>query len=126
MVGFIYVMHGYPKLFGGLEGTTGFVSGLGFPVAEAFAVSLALLETLGGALLLVGLLTTPLAVLFIIEMALGIALVHAPKGFYVIGPGQGGMEFSILLIASLLALILGGPGCWSLARRISLRPGDHA
>lgn len=50
-------------------------------------------------------------------MATGIALVHAPNGFYVIGPGQGGYEFNLLLIAVLLTLILAGPGVWALRGR---------
>lgn len=121
VVGLIYVMHGYPKLFGGLDATTEMLSSLGFPVAEAFAIFLALLETVGGALLIAGLFVTPLAILFIIEMTIGIVLVHAANGFYVIGPGQGGIELNLLLIASLLALVLAGPGAWALDARRRLR-----
>lgn len=121
VVGLIYVMHGYPKLFGGVDATAEMLSSLGFPVAEGFAIFLALLETVGGALLIGGLFVTPLAILFIIEMTLGIVLVHAANGFYVIGPGQGGIELNLLLIASLLALVLAGPGAWALDARRRLR-----
>jgi putative oxidoreductase len=121
VVGLIYVMHGYPKLFGGLDATTEMLSSLGFPVAEAFAIFLVLLETVGGALLIAGLFATPIAILFIIEMTIGIVLVHAANGFYVIGPGQGGIELNLLLIASLLALVLAGPGAWTLDARRRLR-----
>lgn len=117
LVGVIYVMHGWPKFAGGVENTAGFLGTLGFPAPLAFAWLVTLLETVGGALLVVGFLVTPLALLFIVEMLLGILLVHAPNGFYVIGPGQDGVEFNLLLIGALLVLILTGPGTWSIDAR---------
>jgi uncharacterized membrane protein YphA (DoxX/SURF4 family) len=41
-----------------------------------------------------------------IELAAGIALVHWPAGWFVVGAGRNGMEYSILLILCLAALIL--------------------
>lgn len=120
VAGFIFIMHGYPKLLGGIEGTAGFFGSLGIPLPELAAWSVALLETFGGLALILGLFVTPVAILFAIEMLTGIVLVHAPNGFYVVGPGQGGMEFNLLLIASMLVLILAGPGVASIdAKRAS-------
>lgn len=110
VVGVIFVAHGAPKLFGGIEATAGFFGQLGIPAATLAAWLIALLESLGGLALIVGFLVSPLAVLLSLHMLTGIVLVHAANGFYVVGPGQGGVEFSLLLIASLLALILAGPG----------------
>jgi len=36
----------------------------------------------------------------------GIALVHAPAGWFVVGLGRNGMEYSILLIICLAAVIV--------------------
>lgn len=64
----------------------------------------------GGVALILGLFVSLLSILFIVHMTTGILLVHLAQGWYVVGPGQGGMEFNVLLIASLLALLLVGPG----------------
>lgn len=120
VTGLIFVMHGYPKLFGGIEGTAQFFGQIGIPAPLIAAWAIALLETFGGVALIIGLFVTPVAILFAIHMLVGIALVHAPNGFYVVGPGQGGVEFNLLLIASMLVLILAGPGAASLdAKRAS-------
>jgi uncharacterized membrane protein YphA (DoxX/SURF4 family) len=51
-------------------------------------------------------------------MLIGILLVHAANGFYVVGPeAQGGVEFNLLLGASLLMLVFGGPGLAALDAR---------
>lgn len=119
VVGVTYILHGWPKLMEGSRGTSEFLGQLGFPVPVAWAWLVTLLETVGGLLLILGLFVTPIALLFIIEMLVGIVLVHAPNGWYVIGPGQGGVELNVLLIAALLVLILTGPGAWALGRRQS-------
>lgn len=110
VVAAVFIAHGAPKLLGGVGGLAATLDGLGFPAPFAWAWFVTGLESLGGLLLLVGLLVTPVALLLCAEMAAGIALVHAPNGWYVVGPGTGGVEFNLLLIASLLTLILAGPG----------------
>ena len=112
----IYISHGAPKLLGGVGSLARTLTGAGFPVATAWAWLVTLLEFFGGLLLLVGLLVTPIALLFCVEMILGILIVHAANGWYVIGPGSGGVEFNVLLIASLLTLVFAGPGAAALDR----------
>lgn len=116
VVGVVYISHGAPKLLGGVGGLAGTLEGLGFPAPFAWAWLVTVLEFFGGLLLLVGLLVTPIALLFCIEMIFGIILVHAANGWYVIGPGTGGVEFNVLLIASLLALVFAGPGAAAIDR----------
>jgi putative oxidoreductase len=110
VLGVILISHGAAKLFGGMEGTIGFFGSLGIPLPVVVAWVVALLEFFGGIALLVGLFVTPIALLLAIHMLGGIVLVHAPNGFYVIGPGSGGIEFNLIMIASLLMLVFGGPG----------------
>jgi len=117
VVGVVFITHGLPKLFGGIGGTTQFLAQLGIPLAGLFAWAVALLESFGGLSLVLGWMVGPVASLFIIEMLVGILLVHAPNGWYVVGSGSGGAEFSTVLIASLIALILAGPGTASLDGR---------
>lgn len=116
-VGVIFLSHGIPKLLGGIPGTADFFGQIGIPVPGVAAWLVALLEVGGGLLLILGLFVVPVAILFVIHMALGIVLVHLAQGWYVVGPGQGGAEFNTLLIAASLALALGGPGLWALGGR---------
>lgn len=110
VLGVVYVTHGLPKLLGGIDGTAGFIGQLGFPIPLLFAWIVALLETFGGLALIVGFLVRPVALLFVVEMAIAILLVHARAGWYVVGPGTNGAEYDTVLIAALLVLALAGPG----------------
>ncbi|MDX1660205.1 MAG: DoxX family protein [Gemmatimonadota bacterium] len=114
VAGLIFIMHGYPKLFGGIEGAAGFFGSLGIPLPTVAAWFIALLETVGGLALILGVFVTPFAALLALHMLAGILLVHIENGFYVVGPGQGGVEFNLLLIASMLVLIFAGPGAFSI------------
>jgi putative oxidoreductase len=81
-----------------------FLDAQGFPLGIAWAWGVTLLEIVGGALLLAGYWLRPLCVLFTIQMLTGIILVHLRHGWFVVGHGTGGMEFSVMLVAGLLAL----------------------
>jgi len=117
VIGVIFVAHGWPKLSGGVPGTAEFLGSLDVPLPLATAWALAILETAGGVLLLVGYLVAPAAALLAVHMTVGIFLVHLPNGFFVVGPGQGGVEFNLLLVAGLLTLIFVGSGHWTLKSR---------
>ena len=116
-LGMIFLAHGWPKLFGGIELTTSVVMSVEVPLPMLFAWTLALLETLGGILLVVGYLVKPAALLLIPHILTGIFLVHLPNGFYVIGPGREGIEFSLMLMAGLFALLFVGAGSGTLQGR---------
>ncbi len=117
VLGVIFVAHGVPKLTGGMEMTAGFFGSLGIPAPVLVAWAVALLETVGGLTLIVGFLVTPASILLSIHMLTGIILVHAQNGFYVVGPGSNGVEFNLLLIASMVALVFAGPGLAALDGR---------
>lgn len=117
VLGVIFIAHGYPKIAAGAAGTGEFFAQLGIPLAGFFAWVVTLLEVFGGVALVIGFLVTPISLLLAFHMLVGIILVHAPNGFYVIGPGQGGIEFNLVLIAGLLALVFAGPGMAALDSR---------
>lgn len=112
VLGVIFVAHGAAKMFGdgGPGAAAGFLGSLGVPVPILASWVVTLLEFVGGMFLIVGVFVLPAAILLAIHMLLGIILVHAQSGFFVIGPGAGGFEFNLLLIAGLLSMLLGGPG----------------
>lgn len=117
VLGTVFVAHGAPKLFGGVGGTADFLGGLGVPLSSLFAWVVTLLEFFGGLALIVGFLVAPVALLLAFHMLMGIILVHSANGFYVVGPGQGGIEFSLVLIAGLAVMVLAGPGMAALDNR---------
>lgn len=70
-----------------------------------------LFEFIGGALLVVGVFTRPVAILLSGEMAVGYFLVHAPQGFF---PSLNGGELAILYCFAFLVIGIAGAGVWSI------------
>lgn len=111
IVGIVFFMHGWQKFFdNGIAGVAGFFGSLGIPLPGLAAPLVATLETVGGAMLVVGALTRWVAALLAVDMLVATLLVHVPNGFYVSG---GGVEFTLVLLAAAVALVLGGAGALS-------------
>ena len=91
------VNHSVP-LFGEWLGTQGFTQG----TAVAYAVTIT--ELLCGGALLVRRGVVPACAGYIAILAMGIKMVHGPEGWFVVGGGRNGMEYSVLLIACLLGV----------------------
>lgn len=91
---------------------------LGFPAVPALAnVQLfsmpgigGVIELIGGALLILGLFTQPVAFILSGEMAVAYFMVHAPKSFY---PLLNGGTLAIIYCFSCLYLSTAGAGPWS-------------
>lgn len=114
-LGFIFLMHGLQKWNAGLDGFTGMLTGLGFPMAGFFAMLVMWVEILGGLALILGFLTHIAAKLFIILALVALFCVHAPNGFFV---QNGGYEFMLLMLAASISLMTTGAGKWSLDARM--------
>jgi len=65
---------------------------------------LTVMELVGGALLLAGRWMRELGIYFAAQLSMGIVLVHASEGWFVVGAGRNGVEYSVLLIVGLLAV----------------------
>jgi len=115
-VGVVMVVAGWMKLFDfGVPMFAKALAAEGVPLPELFAWGVTLLELGGGALLIVGLLARPIALLLTIDMVVAMALVTLKLGF--LEPtGKSGAEINVILIGSLLAVVFAGPGSISLDR----------
>jgi putative oxidoreductase len=114
-VGLVFLGHGAQKGFGsfggpGFAGATGFIGSLGFRPARLWAATAVGGELLAGVLLVLGLLTPLAAVLVVSTMAVAVATVHGPKGFFA---QNGGYEYNLILAIAALALAATGPGAYS-------------
>ena len=103
---FLFMAHGAQKLFGFLApaGTPG------PPVLSQFWIG-GVLELGGGALLLLGLFTRPVAFILSGMMAVAYFQVHAPGGFW---PLQNRGELAVLYCFLFLHFAATGGGPWSL------------
>jgi putative oxidoreductase len=105
ITGLMIIQHGMGKI-------------IGFPAFPAYAnvqpLSLigaaGFIELIGGALLILGLLTRPAAFILSGEMAFAYFMVHAPKSFY---PLINGGTLAIMYCFACLYLSTAGPGPWS-------------
>jgi putative oxidoreductase len=114
-LGLAFIAHGAEKVFGafggpGMAGMTHFLRSLGFPAPELFAWLAALLELVGGVLLVAGLATRAVAALLGLEMIVAAFTVHLPHGFFA---QNGGMELPLAYLAGLVALVIAGAGALS-------------
>ncbi len=108
-------IHGATRVYNHEVGGFGhFLSSQHVPSAPLVAWVLSLVEVAGTVALALGFLVIPLCLWFAAELVAGIVLVHAHNGWFVVGGGSGGVEYSVLLIAALLTTALlrraSGPG----------------
>jgi putative oxidoreductase len=97
--------HGYTRLLNGEVSVFGewlSTQHIPLPLAVAWAVTLS--EVVGSLLLMVGRWVFPVAILLSVIYAVGIAMVHAHSGWFVVGGGRNGAEYSVLLIVALLCM----------------------
>jgi putative oxidoreductase len=125
VVGWGFVYHGLPKLFTS-EGHRGFAAslqGMGIPLPELMAWVAGGVEVVGGIALILGTFVTVAAALLMLHQLVALFKVHLVAGFNFIhvtgmtptGPqfGLPGYEVNLLYLASLLTLMLGGAGLYS-------------
>lgn len=104
-MGLIFIHHGWGKL-GNIPGTQGFMNAIGLPGFMAYAIIT--VEVLGGAMLILGVLTRVAAVATGIAMIVAVCLAVAPH------KGILGSEFEILLAVVSFGLAFTGSGKYRL------------
>lgn len=119
VLGLIMIMHGYPKVFGGLSQHMHTVSRIGFP--WWFAYLSAGTEFFGGIFVIAGLLTRMVGAAMTFEMAVAILKIHLKNGLM----GNGGYEFPLALLTMAYVLILFGAGPIALDAVIGGKGGEE-
>ncbi len=109
VTGALFMQHGVQKLFGMLLSPDQPWSGA--PPAFSMFWFAGVLEVFGGALIVLGLFTRPVAFLLAGEMAVAYFMAHFPQSFW---PARNGGEPAILFCFIFLFLFAAGAGPWSL------------
>jgi len=106
-IGAMFIMHGYGKVFGGLDGFTGMVSKMGIPLSAVLGPVAAYAEFAGGILLVFGLLTRVSAFFIVCDMAVAVLVAHAGAPFKI-------KELALTFFFICLMYLLKGAGKYSL------------
>jgi len=94
--------HGWARLLtGGVEPFAGWLESQGLPFGLVIAAAVTAFEILGTPLLAWGRWATWLCLGYCAVYATGLVMVHWPAGWFVVGLGRNGMEYSVLLIVCL-------------------------
>lgn len=94
--------HGWARLLSGrVEPFGGWLDSQGLPFGIGIAAAVTAFEILGTPLLALGRWVTWLCLAWCAVYATGLVMVHLPAGWFVVGLGRNGMEYSALLIVCL-------------------------
>lgn len=112
-IGVIFIVHGIGKFNSGF---VNFLSSLGIP--PEMQIPIALAEVVPGILLITGVFSRLSAALLSIIMLGAIFLVKGAQSI----AGDGGVEFDLILLASVLVIMITGPGKLSISQIIKKIP----
>lgn len=105
-VSIIFITHAIQRaiIHQTVSGFGEFLETKGFPLGFFVAWFITLYEFIGGASMAFNRGTKYLSAGFVIHQLMGIVLVHARNGWFVVGPSTGGMEYSALIIVALVVI----------------------
>jgi len=110
MTGLLFAVHGYQKFAGSIGGVTTLFAKLAIPFPGLMAPFIAILELVGGILLLLGVATRVVACLFAVEMLVTTLWVKMPSA------GWNASDLDRMLLVACVLLVLAGPGAAALDR----------
>ena len=114
-LGILFLFHGIAKLTGGVAGIEGMVTGAGLPSVLAYGVLLG--EVVGPLLLIFGFYARIGAILIAINMLFAIGLAHMGELGQLNETGGWALELQGMFLFTAIALMLLGPGRFSLNQR---------
>lgn len=119
-LGLIFFLHGWMKLVAGEESfLREMLAMVGWSAPGVLVWTIAALELLCGAALILGALTRVAALALAVEMVVAVSLFHVRQGFFIVAvpnvPLAYGFEYHLALVGGLLCLALAGPGPFTAA-----------
>ncbi len=120
VVGLMFLLHGLQKFGiigdGSIQGVIGMFGNWGIPAPGIMAPFVAVVELVGGLLLILGLGTRIVTIPLIITMIVAIFAVKVQGGLNPIG--NGGYEVDLLMLVTLVSLLILGSGPLALERKV--------
>jgi putative oxidoreductase len=114
-LGVLILFHGVAKLTGGIDPITGLVTAMGLPAFVAYGVYVG--EVVAPVLVIVGWYSRLGSLIIAINMTFALALAHRADLFK-LGPSGGyALELQALYLIAAIALVLMGPGRYSMNER---------
>src|SRR5262245_14285126 len=110
--GAIFIPHGVQKLF---------LGGAATAASGPMGYGLGVLELVGGALLALGILTRPIAILLLIDLA-AIIFANIGKGWLWT---RGGVQYHTFIFGMLLAVLIGGAGRYAVGKWLKAGAGEQ-
>lgn len=105
VVALLILIHGvWRATQGGVAPFGQWLDSQGWPMGLALAWAVTVYELTAPWLLIFGRFVTPAALGHVFILTIGLVTVHLPSGWFVVGAGRNGVEYSVLLIVCLLAI----------------------
>lgn len=119
LMGTVMGLHGWNHLFGagGVEGTARWFSSMGLRPGRLHAWASGTLELVAGVGLVLGLFTTLAGAIVLGIVAVAAVTAHRKNGFFIF---KDGYEYVLSIAGTVLALLVLGPGSWSIDAVIGL------
>lgn len=114
-LGGLILFHGIAKLRGGIDPITGLVTAMGLPAFVAYGVYVG--EVLAPVLVIAGWYSRVGSLLIAINMVFALALAHRGDLFKLAPSGGYALELQALFLIVAVALVLMGPGRYSVNER---------
>lgn len=114
-LGLLILLHGIAKLTGGIGFVTSTVTAAGLPAFFAYAVYIG--EVVAPAMVIAGWYSRIGAGLIAVNMLFAIGLVHRAELFSRVGSGGWALELQGMFLFAAVALILLGPGRFSINQK---------
>jgi putative oxidoreductase len=125
VIGGLFIWHGIDKFDAGISMVEGMFRTWGVPLPGLTAPLTAVVEIVGGAMLVLG-LGTRLAAMALSVVMVG-ALIYVKQDLGIISSQpMPGAELDLALLAGLIAVVVLGPGRISLDHRLGIEPDDVA
>jgi putative oxidoreductase len=105
----VFFMHGVPSIFTGAVNNFGnqYLNTVGFaPIGLPLAWAIKLSHVACAILLILNRYIRIAALVTISILVVGIIMIHAAEGWFVVGAGRNGVEFNVLLISTLVYLAI--------------------
>lgn len=114
-LGILMLLHGIAKISGGTDGIEKMLEGNGMPGFFAYGVYLG--EVLAPILVILGLYARIGAAVMVVNMLFAILLAHRAEVFLLTKTGAWALELQGFFLFTALALVLMGPGRYSVNQR---------